>query len=273
MEVALFRSGLQQRNRPPPFWVVFVLGTGVLLSLAVFFTLRGWEERDLEKRAADIATQEAEKLQSDVWRSMEVLHSIAALHAVRSDISSNEFHDFVQRALARQHEIQALSWNHFVVADARWGFERREAAGGQRNYEFRELLASGELVRAGVRSEYVPVQFIEPAAGNAAALGYDLNSDPSRRLGIEQARDTGQAVATRPIHLAQSADSEAGFLVLLPVYTTAVIPETVEERRAQLAGFAVAVFRVKDLVGATFNKPSGKGIGVAIFDETSPGKP
>ena len=92
-------------------------------------------------------------------------------------------------------------------------------------------------------------------------------------MAIEQARDTGQAVATQPIRLAQSADSEAGFLVLLPVYNTEGIPRTVQKRRAELAGFAVAVFRVKELVGTTFDKLRNLGIGVAVSDEGSDSKP
>lgn len=246
---------------------------GILLSLAIFCALRGWEQRDLEKQATDITAHRAEKLQSDIWRSMEVLQSIAALHAVGGDLHAGEFRAFVQRALARQHEIQALSWNPLVRAADRPLFEQRAIAEGQRNYEFREFLPSGELVRAGERPEDVPVRFIEPNDGNRAALGYDLESDPSRRVAIEQARDTGQAVATQPIRLAQSADSEAGFLVLLPVYNTEGIPTTVQKRRAELAGFAVAVFRVKELVGTTFDKLRNLGIGVAVFDEGSAGKP
>ena len=246
---------------------------GIFLSLAIFCALRGWEQRDLEKRATDITAHRAEKLQSDIWRSMEVLQSVAALHAVGGDLRAKEFHAFVQRALVRQHEIQALSWNPLVRAADRPLFEQRAISEGQRNYEFREFLPSGELVRAGERPEYVPVRFIEPSDGNGAALGYDLDSDPSRRVAIEQARDTGQAVATQPIRLAQSADSEAGFLVLLPVYNTEGIPKTVQMRRAELAGFAVAVFRVKELVGTTFDKLRNLGIGIAVFDEGSTSKP
>jgi signal transduction histidine kinase/ActR/RegA family two-component response regulator len=239
----------------------------------MFCALRGWEQRDLEKRAADITARRVEKLQSDIWHSMEVLHSIAALHAVGGDLCAKDFHAFVQRALVRQHEIQALSWNPLVRADDRSTFERRAIGEGQANYEFREFLHSGELVRAGDRPEYVPVRFIEPNDGNSAALGYDLNSDPSRRVAIEQARDSGQAVATQPVRLAQSADSEAGFLVLLPVYNTEGIPKTVQERREELAGFAVAVFRVKELVGTTFDKLRNLGIGIAVFDEAIANKP
>jgi len=46
--------------------------------------------------------------------------------------------------------------------------------------------------------EYVPVYYIQPFNRNAAALGYDLSSDPERLTSIEQARDTGQPVATAP---------------------------------------------------------------------------
>ena len=242
------------------------------MSLALFATIRGWERRDLEKRAADLAHEQAEKLQVAVLRSMEVLHSIAALHTLHGSITPGQFQQFVQPTLARQPELQALSWNPVVPAANRSEMETAAHTEGLTQFQFCEKDLAGHLIPARARDFYVPVRFIEPLEHNRAALGYDLASDECRRLSLEQARDSGQPVATAPIQLAQGPDNQAGFLVLLPVYHSDLPPTTIAERQRHLRGFAVAVFRVNNLVAQFFHELKAKGIEAALYDQSRQGQ-
>ncbi len=245
---------------------------GGILSLALFATIRGWERRDLEKRAADLTHEQAEKLQVTVLRSMEVLHSIAALHTLHGGMTPGQFQQFVQPTLARQPELQALSWNPVVPATNRSAVETTARTEGLSQFQFCEKDLAGHLIPARARDFYVPVRFIEPLERNRAALGYDLASDECRRLSLEQARDTGKPVATAPIQLAQGPDNQAGFLVLLPVYHSDLPPTTIAERQRHLKGFAVAVFRVNDLVAQFFHELKARGIEAALYDQSPQGQ-
>jgi signal transduction histidine kinase/CheY-like chemotaxis protein len=242
------------------------------MSLALFATIRGWERRELEKRAADLAHEQAEKLQVAVLRSMEVLHSIAALHTLHGGMTPGQFQQFVQPTLTRQPELQALSWNPIVPAAERSNVETAARTEGLTQFQFCEKDLAGHLIPARARDFYVPVRFIEPLERNRAALGYDLASDECRRLSLEQARDTGKPVATAPIQLAQGPDNQAGFLVLLPVYYGDLPPTTIAERQQHLRGFAVAVFRVNDLVAQFFHELKAKGIEAALYDQSRQGQ-
>jgi signal transduction histidine kinase/DNA-binding NarL/FixJ family response regulator len=202
---------------------------------------------------------------------MEVLYSIASLHSARGEIRREEFHEFVQQALRRQPELQALSWNPRVRREQRAGIEEAAVAAGYSGFTFREKDAQSALIPAAIRPEYVPVYFIEPLEGNATALGYDLGSDECRREGLERARDTAQPVATAPLRLAQDSRNQAGILVLLPVYQGGV-PKSVAERRTRLAGFAVAVFRAADLVGGALGDLRAKGIEARLLDGSPEGE-
>lgn len=248
-----------------------MLAGGALLSLLLFFMIRGGELRALQTKASNLTHEKIENLHVDMLRSMEVLHSISSLYAAQGKIEREQFHEFVGQALHRQPEIQALSWNPRVPNDGRARFEKM-ATNGYPGYELRELTAAGEFVQAAHRSEYVPVLFIEPLNGNASALGYDLDSDARRLASIEQARDTGLPVATAPIRLAQEHDGKKGFLVLLPVYQGETMPGSVAERRERLAGFAVAVFRVLNLVDDIFQQLKEQGIEVRVFDDSPAGE-
>ena len=252
-------------------WVLAVVGTGLLATLTLFRVIRGWEERELAKRAEQVTREQVENLQVTVLRSLEVLHSIAALHTASGGIGRAPFTQFVRQALRRQPELLALSWNPRVAGTARASVEAEAVAAGFPEFRFRERTADGGFVTAGRRDEYVPVLFIEPLERNALALGYDLDSDPHRRASLETARDTGLPVATAPLHLAQEASAGPGLLVLQPVYQ-GTPPESLEGRRRQLAGYAVAVFRVGDLVGHVFEALHHRGIEASLHDQARDGE-
>jgi signal transduction histidine kinase/FixJ family two-component response regulator/sensor domain CHASE-containing protein len=271
LDSAVIRVPATCRARLPPVWIFAVLAGGVVLSLALFFTIRGWERREVEKRAADLAREQAEKLEVSILRSMEVLHSIASLQASDGQIGRVQFGRFVEQALARQPELQALSWNPAIPGAQRTALEAAAVADGLPDFQIREFDAQGRLQPAATRAEYVPVYYIEPFARNSTALGYDLGSDPERLATISEARDTGRPVATAPIRLAQGPENQAGLLVLQPVYSGAV-PVEIAERRRQLAGFAVAVFRVNDLVGRSFAELTKEGITAWLSDELQSGR-
>ncbi len=253
------------------FWIPGVLVAGVILSFALFVHLKGREQRDAIEAAADLAHQQIERLRVSILRSMEVLHSVDALHAAHGHLDRQHFRAFVQSALARQPELQALSWNPSVPHSQRSDLESAARADGLAGFTFREALPNGEFQPAQDRPEYVPVFYIEPFTPNQAALGFDLASDPSRRASLERARDSGLPIASAPIRLAQGPDNTAGFLVLLPVFERP-IPQDAAQRRHQLAGFAVAVFRVDALVGNAFRELERTGLRAELFDNSPDGE-
>jgi len=128
----------------------------VILSLGLFFLLRAWERRDLEKRAGTCTRDQVERVQADMLRSMEILQSISSLYSAHGKIDRGEFHQFVQNALARQPEIQALSWNPIVTDKERADLESQTFANGADRFEIHELNSSGDLIRAGIRLSTCP---------------------------------------------------------------------------------------------------------------------
>ncbi len=168
-------------------------------------------------------------------------------------------------ALARQPELQALAWDSRVPGSERAAWEQRAHDEGFPQFHFTEEKDESTLVPAGMRAEYYPVFYLEPLEKNEAAFGFDVSSETRRRQALEQARDTGQATATAPLRLAQEQGSQRGFLVFQPLYEGA--PATPEARRAQLRGFAVAVFRIGDLVSPSLHATEDQGLAATITDE------
>ena len=252
--------------------IPLVLGIGLLFSLLLFRVIRAWERREVELRAADLVREQVERIQMTVQRSLEVLHSVSALHDAEGTIRPESFRRFVRAALSRQTELSALSWNPRVVDAERAQFESTAAGDGLEGFRLRQRDPGGGFVAAAQRPEYVPVYLIEPLERNAAAVGFDLNSDTSREESLKRARDSAQPLATAPIRLAQEDGPEAGFLVVLPVYHGGT-PSSLRERSERLAGYAVAVFRVADLVGPSLGVLKARGIEARLFDHSPNGEP
>jgi signal transduction histidine kinase/CheY-like chemotaxis protein len=238
---------------------------GCALSVVAERLLNRRNRRRLLEELTDVAEPRAKALREQVLKSMEVLHSIASFHATRMDISREEFRSFVRSALSRQPELQALSWDPRVSSQERPAWEARARAEGFPNFHFTDQETPGMILPASSRNEYYPVFFLETLERNELALGFDVRSEKVRRRALENARDTGRATATAPLRLTQEQASQLGFLVFHPVYRRDC--RTLEERRTNLAGFAVAVFRIGDLVESSLRELNDRELGVSIKDE------
>ncbi|HSI13965.1 MAG TPA: CHASE domain-containing protein [Chthoniobacter sp.] len=243
---------------------LLALAIGIALSLIVAGLLRHWERREAQEQVRQVAQDRAEVLRGQIMRSMEVLHAISALYETRGEVTRQEFASFVKGALARQPELQALAWDPRVAGSEREAWERRAHEDGFPNFHFTEEKDEATLIPATAREEYFPVFYLEALQKNAAAFGFDVGSEPRRRHALELARDSGEVIATPSLRLAQEPGSQLGFLVFQPLYQGA--PTSPEGRRAQLRGFAVAVFRVGDLVSSALRPTEAKGLAATITD-------
>jgi signal transduction histidine kinase len=212
-----------------------------------------WEQVSRQQRFQQQISNLNTSLQRSLNRYTELLLSLSDLYrTANNEVNQDEFSRFVQRAIVSYPGIQALEWAPRVAAAERSRYETNPAFG---SLNITERNALGDMIVAmGDRPEYIPVTYIEPLRGNEVALGYDLASDPTRRLALEKARDTGTLAATARIRLVQEvAEAQYSFLVFLPIYnadnaTSDPSAMTLTERRRSLDGYVLGVFRVADVV-------------------------
>lgn len=101
------------------------------------------------------------------------------------------------------------------------------------------------------KKEYFVVRHIYPIERNETAFGFDISSEQTRKKAIEKARDTGETVMTKTLTLITGPQ---GFFVILPVYTTAETPKTIEGRREALRGFIYGVYYTENFLADTLKK-------------------
>ncbi len=253
-----------------------VLAMAAVMSLTVAAVLTLWSlENENAKAAFDIVAEERfDALETSVTLTLHSLVCLGALHDHAARIERGEFARFAKDLLERDKAIQALEWIPRTPKRDRQIREDSAHRDGFPSFQFSERLPQGKLVRAGDRDEYFPVFFVEPLEGNQKALGFDLASDPVRDQALRRSGATGSLVATGRVSLVQETANQYGFLVFRPVYQGGETPPGASERRELLTGYALAVFRIGDMiekVGAADHNPSG--LQVTVFDlDAKPGE-
>lgn len=252
-------------------WVPAVAAAvGISLSVLGFSAIRQREQERLRADFAREADERAHALSAAVGHGLYELAALGAFYAATQDVTRQEFAEFVKPALAHDPSIKALEWIPRVPDSLRTRFEREARKDGFPGFKFTERRSRGKMVRAGRRGEYFPVYYVEPYAGNEAALGFDLASNPVRLDAIERARSSGEMAATARITLVQETGASYGFLVFLPVYDKGDSPTSAGQRRNSLKGFALAVYRIRDLVSAALVQTDSAAFDVSLFDLAAP---
>ena len=268
----------QTRSALRRYPVALALVVGLILSLIAFVFIRNRQARLVQLEFQQQAGDYAIAVRRNMDDHLGVLESIGRFYSASQSVERNEFQAFVQAALGRQPDIQALYWVPRVPLAQRSVYESVAAQDGLTDFAIVEWNEQGERVRVPPRNEYYPLFYIEPLVGNTRHLGQDLASNPDLRLAMVEARDGGHPAAAR---LKTAPDGSAGghnILVLMPVYLDASLatgpeagtrpnpgsgpppppdPALVAERRRSLTGFAAVALQVDTIALAALRAQNG----------------
>lgn len=177
----------------------------LLISLATTFA--GWylASEVVRERAAARFNAKAEATARLIERQAE--HYEAALYGVRGLFESSE-------------EVTADEFRLYI-----------NITGLLKNYP--GLTGIGYAV-ADSGTQNMRTLFMEPSLGIEQITQPAFLLDGNRRAALEQARDSGHAAITGLTLLRQIG--RPGFLLLIPIYKSGVLPTTVESRRTAFVG-------------------------------------
>jgi diguanylate cyclase (GGDEF)-like protein/PAS domain S-box-containing protein len=191
-------------------------GGGLAASCALFAAVSHLEYDNLRLAFEQRAGVRAAAVREGLEEAAEVLAVTNQLFATLPAVSREQFREFTAPLLKRHPFIQAFNF-HRVVTDAERDAMEATLQQLRPGTVITEMRA-GKQVPAPRRSLYNVVDYLEPMAGNEAALGLDAGAHPEVMAALERARASGAPTLTDPLGLAQSAGGPAGFEVLMPVY-------------------------------------------------------
>ena len=251
--------------------LILIAVVGISLSVGVFMNLREQEQLTRQIRFQELVSEHMVLLEKDFDTILTVLRSLGGLFLASNKVEPHEFELFTRPIVSRQTEIQALEWIPRVPFSKRQTFEDQIRNHGYTDFHISERRDGVLVPVTSVRKDYFPVYYIEPLAGNESALGFDLASSPARLHALEKSRDSGEQIATERISLVQDIGDQFGFLIFHPIYRPGKLISTVSERQQNLIGFALGVFKVKDIVEKSLNlSGNDTNLDIFIFDLSAP---
>jgi PAS domain S-box-containing protein len=257
-------------GRPRPEWRPRQASLGMTLTAVLALLAVGMVQvtrHDLERARADFEREAASAAAALDYRLQEPLLALQAFRSVfvaSENVTSTEMRLAAERWLQPPTHIQAIGWSERVPRGEVAAFTARAQAEGAAGYAVRDRGADGRLVPT-TGAEVVAIRYIEPLAGNAAALGVNALSIPAARDAIERAARSDLPAATGGFRLSQDAETsrQTGVVVYHAIYRGR--PASPAARMAALRGVVFVTLRMDDLLRAAFSGVPA-GLSVCILD-------
>jgi len=199
----------------------------------------------------------------------DMLDGYRGLFAASTDVSPDEFHRYFEESgLSRNYPgFSAFTYIPAVRQNDVQTFTKRTR--GRASIEY-PAYSSFSIFPANNNAVHYPILYVEPVE-STTRYGFDLSTEAVRRTTLEQARDSGEPVASGLIDLSASRPGlppRYGFFICLPIYRT-VLPTTTEQRRAQHGGFVIAYFQNDELFTDLFKDLESEDVRFTIRDISS----
>ena len=238
--------GLDHRGVPSAWKLAIPVALVAALGLALTIGMVKLQRHNVAEDARVVVRQSVSTTAERASRSLGTLNgsmgAVTGLFEIQSNITQQEFRAFVRRSFASRPDVQAVQYAPLISSSQRTEFESQLAQNGHPD-GIRDPSPDG-LVQSPPREEYLPIQYSYPQARNGQTYGLDVLYRPSNRPTVLAARDTGETQIGGLTNIVQ--DGTPALLLYTPIYRPGAQPTTVEGRRANWAGVAVAVLRMPE---------------------------
>ncbi len=206
----------QQRFRTRTAALALLCGFG--LTGALFAGVSRLEAQRAQLAFEQRVQARAFLLREGIGGALGSLHAVNQLFVSRPHTSREEFRRFATPLLARHPYVLGISYLRFIEQAERPAFEASLQA-VQPGAAVRER-RDGMVVPAAQRPRYRVIDYIEPLAGNEAALGLDTLYPPRDDAARQRAYASGAPAAGALVPLVQGAGRRAplGVVVSMPLY-------------------------------------------------------
>ncbi len=252
-----------KRNRPPLLPLVVLL-VGLLATIAAASLLARAEADRHQARFDQLASGAVQAIEARMLAQLTLLRGAAGLFNASDEVEREDFRAYVARLRLERNYPGVLGIGYSVYArdaDAMQAVVTAARGSGLPGFTHRP---------PGPRQDYSAILYIEPMNRlNAAALGFDMLSEGTRRAAMEAAVRSGAAHMSGRVRLVQEIDvvKQPGFLIYLPLYRGGDVANS-----RNLYGWVYSPLRAHDLFSAIFTRQDISGVTVEVYDgQVAPG--
>jgi PAS domain S-box-containing protein len=237
-------------------WVVFVVA--LLVTGGLVFSVANAIRRQDQLAFENEVARSLEAITQRLNVTANLVRGTAGLFEASQHVDAGEFRRYVDalELSTRYPGILGIGYTQRLEPDEVAPFEASMRAIGRTDFRVWPEFP---------RSEYHSIVYLEPMnRRNAAAIGYDMFTEPVRRAAMQAARERRDLVVSGKVTLVQEIDrnKQAGFLMYLPIYE-----DGPAGKQLSLQGYVYSPLRVGDLLAGT-RGPGAKRIDYVVFDGT-----
>ncbi len=209
-------------------------------------------------------------LQQSINKNLEFLYSLEAFYRASTEVSRQDFKQFVQPALSRNSAIHSVNWIRRVPAAQKAAYEQAIRAEGFPTFQIYERAPDKKPIKAKVRSEYFPITYREALEEDQKVLGFDVVSNPDRKAALEKSVNTRKIAASGKIKLV--SNDRQGLQVFLPLLSRTTSGDNSVNGRENLMGVIAGVFQIASTVDFSLESVNLDNINFYLYDNSAEGK-
>jgi len=256
--------------------LLLVPAVGLLLTAIVSFKTYQSEHSKVQTVFNEASAYRFKQIEDAIQSSVWTVESFSSFYASSSSVEQSEFNIFAQGYFRRQPQIFEFRWLRRVPESKRQEYETAGRALGLPDLKIKEIDKAGNFTPAPQKQEYFVVDFISTSPNSKydykRIFGLDISSIPERWQAMERARDTEEpAIAVETEHY-EGLDIPSASRIFAPIYINGLPHNTLEERRENLTGFVVLLFRLDELVGISLKGIPAAGVDIAFYDSAPAGE-
>lgn len=237
----------------------------VIISVSILFcvtVLMTWLFVEKSNQNADtFISSNVKSIENAIYRKINTniakLQQLSQSIQMKTDLKKSEFVALSNEFLAIDSSIKALSWNPLISQD------QLDASLQVLAKEYR----NGEYIKGDPVNKNDPivfVQYINPIEGNQQAVGFNVYSNPQRKLTIDSILDSYQPSATQILQLVQNDFFDPSFLVFYPVLDAGHSINDIANKH--IVGFATGVFSVSQIIEIALNDEQKQLFDYQLFE-------
>lgn len=249
--------------------MLIVFFSGIILSLAAFYLTFRFEQARVKSLFDDFAEYRFKLIEDGIQQNVLALEAVRSFYSSSVSVERDEFDTFTKNLFLQRPSIFEFRWLLRVPQAKRAEIEARARQEGIKDFTITEIDKNGKIVPAGEHQEYFPIYYVSAQAGHkydsSKVFGLDASSIPERWQAMQRALETDSLAIAEETKEYESISVPTASRIFVPIMLHGLADKTLEERRQNLEGFVVVLFRLDELVGKSLDSVPLEGVDIAFY--------